>query len=74
MSPDALKLTPRELGILPFLIAGRSNREIAEELGLSESTVKAHLSSLYKKLGVSSRTQAALVGLGLFPMLRASAS
>ncbi len=60
--------------VLAFLVAGKSNREIAEELDLSISTVKAHLGSLYRKLGVSSRTQAALVGVRNFPMLRVLAS
>jgi DNA-binding NarL/FixJ family response regulator len=74
MSPDTLNLTRREVDVLACLIAGKSNREIAEELRVSMSTVKAHLSSLYNKLGVSSRTQAALVGLGMVQTLRGLAS
>jgi DNA-binding NarL/FixJ family response regulator len=74
MSPDTSSLTRREVDVLGCLIAGKSNREIAEELTVSMSTVKAHLSSLYRKLGVSSRVQAALVGVWLFPMLRSLAS
>ena len=74
MSHDMWDLTPREGDVLVFLIAGKSNREIAAELDLSISTVKAHLSSLYGKLGVSSRTQAALIGVRCFPMLRALAT
>ncbi len=74
MSQGIWDLTPREGDVLTFLIAGKSNREIAAELGLSISTVKAHLSSLYRKLGVSSRTEAALVGVRSFPMLRVLAS
>jgi DNA-binding NarL/FixJ family response regulator len=67
-------LTPRELDTLAFLTAGMTNREIATELHLSVATVKAHLSSIYPKLDVSNRTEAALVGLRIFPMLRALAS
>ena len=73
MSPNPV-LTPRELDILAFLIAGKRNREIAAGLHLSEGTVKSYLSSIYRKLGVSSRTQAAIVGLGIFPMLLALAN
>ena len=67
-------LTHREREILSFLIVGRTNREIAAELSISPSTVKAHLSSIYPKLGVSNRTEAALVGLRIFPMLGVLAS
>ena len=52
-------LTERELGILRLIDAGLSNREIAEELYLSINTVKHHTKSIYSKLGVRSRTQAA---------------
>lgn len=71
MSQDTSELSPREMDVLAFLIVGKSNREIAEELHLSVSTVKAHLSSVFRKLGVANRTQAALVGVRIFPMLRA---
>ncbi len=74
MSQDMWNLTPREGDVLAFLVAGKSNSEIAAELDLSISTVKANLSSLYRKLDVSSRTQAALVGVRTFPMLRVLAS
>jgi two-component system, NarL family, nitrate/nitrite response regulator NarL len=73
MSQDTRKLSPREIEILSYLIAGRSNAEIAHELNISMSTVKAHVSSIYRKLGVSSRMQAALMGVRMFPMLRAIA-
>ncbi len=60
-------LTPRELDVLGFLAAGKTNRQIAKELHLSLSTVKGHLERLINKLGVSDRTQAAVkaVELGL---------
>jgi len=70
MSQDTRKLSAREEEVMAFLIAGRTNREIAAALNLSMSTVKAHLSSMYKKLGVSNRTEAALLGSRIFPRLR----
>jgi DNA-binding NarL/FixJ family response regulator len=73
MSPRPY-LTPRELDVLALLSMGKRNSEIAANLNLSVSTVKSHLRSIYKKLGVSNRTEAGIVGLRIFPMLRASAS
>jgi DNA-binding NarL/FixJ family response regulator len=52
-------LTRKELEILQLVADGLSNPEIAKQLWLSRETVKTHLSSVYRKLGVSSRTQAA---------------
>jgi DNA-binding NarL/FixJ family response regulator len=52
-------LTSRELEILRRLIHGLSNKDIAAELSIAEQTVKFHLTSLYRKLGIKSRTQAA---------------
>ncbi|MFZ0530216.1 MAG: response regulator transcription factor [Propionicimonas sp.] len=54
---EAANLTPRETEVLAVLARGLSNREIAAELHLSESTVKMHLSSVMAKLGVTSRVQ-----------------
>jgi two-component system, NarL family, nitrate/nitrite response regulator NarL len=73
MSPNP-NLTPRELDVLACLTVGKTNREIAAELKLEVTTVKSHLGSVYKKLGVSNRTKAAMVGLSMHPMLRAVAS
>jgi DNA-binding NarL/FixJ family response regulator len=56
-------LTRRQQEVLVLLTQGRSNREIAGALGLSENTVKVHLVTLFKVLGVSSRTEALLAGL-----------
>jgi DNA-binding NarL/FixJ family response regulator len=56
-------LTSREREVLAEIAKGRSNREIARALTVSEKTVKAHVSSLLAKLGVQDRTQAALVAV-----------
>ena len=54
----ALGLTGQEIRVLERLAAGRSNKEIARDLGLSPNTVKTHVANLYAKLEVSRRTQA----------------
>ena len=61
------RLTPRELEVLSQLVQGRTNREIADCLHVSLSTVKAHIEHIIAKLAVSDRTQAAVraVELGL---------
>jgi len=56
-------LTSREREVLAELTKGRSNREIARALSVSEKTVKAHVSSVLAKLGVQDRTQAALLAV-----------
>ncbi len=56
--PDGSELTPRELDVLRLLARGRSNTEIAEELHISESTVKANLTKIMDKLEVRDRVQA----------------
>jgi RNA polymerase sigma factor (sigma-70 family) len=56
-------LTVREQQILELLVRGRSNQDIAADLKITERTVKNHLTRLFAKLGVESRTQAALVAL-----------
>jgi DNA-binding NarL/FixJ family response regulator len=64
-SPE--KLTERETDVLRLVALGRSNKEIALELVIGEKTVKTHVSNILMKLGLSSRTQAALhaVRIGL---------
>ena len=56
-------LTTRELEVLQRIVAGRSNKEIAGDLHISEATVKTHINSLLSKLGVTDRTQAATTAL-----------
>jgi DNA-binding CsgD family transcriptional regulator len=56
---DSAGLSPRELEVVRLVAAGRSNQAIAAELVLSEKTVARHLSNIFGKLGVSSRTAAA---------------
>ena len=55
---DPLALTDRELSILQLVAGGKSSREIAGEIFLSEETVKNHLTQIFRKLGVSDRTEA----------------
>ena len=64
-----LSITPRELEILALIANGMSNREIAEKLFVSESTVKTHSSRLFDKLSAKRRTQAVQIGkeFGLIP-------
>ena len=52
-------LSERELEVLRLLAAGASNKAVAQRLTLSENTVKAHVSHIFTKLGVGSRTAAA---------------
>jgi two-component system, NarL family, response regulator LiaR len=61
-SPEALRepLTERETEVLRLLARGKANKQIARELFVAVSTVKTHVNNLYRKLDISSRTQAAL--------------
>lgn len=54
-------LTPSQLRILEGLKAGRLNKQIAYDLGVTEATIKAHLTSVFRKLGVQNRTQAVIL-------------
>lgn len=56
-------LTNRELEVLQAIVAGKSNKEIAFGLGISEATVKTHINNILSKLGVTDRTQATTAAL-----------
>jgi DNA-binding NarL/FixJ family response regulator len=57
---SAVELTPRETEVLGLVRQGLANKQIARRLGISERTVKAHLTSTFQQIGVTDRTQAAL--------------
>ena len=63
------ELTPRELAVLRQIVGGRSNKQIAAALSVSEGTVKTHVKSILAKMGVEDRTEAAVLALrrGLVP-------
>lgn len=61
--PTRVTLNHRELALLRLLADGMSNRQISDELGLAESTVKNNLSALFQKIGVRDRTQAVLYAI-----------
>jgi DNA-binding NarL/FixJ family response regulator len=66
LDPDGsllVSLSPREMEILQFIARGKSNKEIAHELGISRQTVKNHMTSILRKLAVNDRTQAAIYAL-----------
>ena len=59
-SIDPGELTTRERDVLELVMAGHSNKQIARRLGISEKTVKGHLTNLFQRIRVTDRTQAAL--------------
>lgn len=59
-SDPALDLTARQLDVLHLIIAGKSNKEIADALNLARATVKVHLAAIFRALQVENRTQAAI--------------
>lgn len=61
--PTSDPLTEREMDVLRFLAKGQSNQEIADQLVISEATVRTHVSNILGKLHLASRTQAALYAL-----------
>lgn len=60
------RLTKRELDVLRLVCTGQSNQQIAEQLVISEHTVKLHIGNILKKTGLTNRTQLAIMGLELF--------
>lgn len=63
---DGPRLSPRQRELITLIARGASNKQIARTLGITEGTVKQHLSTLYKKLGVNSRTKAIVRATELF--------
>ena len=74
MTRGVPQLREREMQVLASLIQGKTNREIGRDLHLAEKTVASHVSSIFRKLGVSNRAEAAIVGMDTFPMLRVVSS
>ncbi len=66
-------LTPQQVRVLMMLSEGLLNKQIAYELGVSEATVKAHVSAILQKLGVDSRTQAVIASSRIGATLRPAA-
>lgn len=62
---DVADLSPMQLKVLLAVLDGQLNKQIAHSLGISEATVKAHMTALMRKLDVTNRTQAALVARSL---------
>jgi DNA-binding NarL/FixJ family response regulator len=60
-SAEALGLTPREAEVLALVAVGRTNRQIGQELYVSDKTASVHVSNILRKLGVSTRVDAAAV-------------
>ncbi len=60
---DEKQLTDRETEVLKGVVAGRTNQEIGQELGISPKTVEKHLESIYSKLKVASRVEAAVLAV-----------
>ncbi len=58
--PTEVELSPREREVLQLVLDGLANKQIARRLGISEKTVKGHLTNLFQRIGVTDRTQAAL--------------
>jgi DNA-binding NarL/FixJ family response regulator len=63
MTLPNIELTAREIQILSCMATGKQNKEIAKHLSVSEATVENHLHSIFQKLNVKNRTQAALFAM-----------
>ena len=56
-------LTPAEINVLSLIVAGNANKQIADQLSITEETVKSRVKNILSKLGANDRTQAAMIGL-----------
>jgi len=65
---EGLKLTAREMEVLKHVVSGKTNQNIAHELGISEKTIEKYMEAIFAKLGVASRVEAAVYAVreGLF--------
>jgi NarL family two-component system response regulator LiaR len=61
--PTSDRLTPRERDVLRLVVEGLANKQIAQRLGIGEKTIKTHVSRVLAKLGVTDRTQAAVLAI-----------
>ncbi|HNP73703.1 MAG TPA: response regulator transcription factor, partial [Kouleothrix sp.] len=61
--PPGHDLTKREREVLALLVAGRTNSQIAAQLGISYGTTRLHVSNIFAKLGVENRTEAAMLAV-----------
>ena len=59
--PDTAPISPRQLEVLKLMAEGKSNKEISSILGCAETTVKTHVTALFKELGARNRTEAVIV-------------
>jgi two-component system, NarL family, nitrate/nitrite response regulator NarL len=73
-SSDAPNLSPRERGILGYLVEGHANKVIASKICISEATVKVHIKAILRKIRVHNRTQAAIWAVNSDPLFYASPS
>jgi DNA-binding NarL/FixJ family response regulator len=68
LAPKRDELTPRQSAVLARVVEGKSNKAIASELGLTEATVKAHVTAVFKTLRVANRMQAAIAAGKFTPL------